>query len=299
MKKSFILATAIFAALSMNARVFNVGTMTRVDGAFVDKPVISADGSFVVGQNNVKGGIQKIDLSNGEQTTIVEGQGLYNLALSPDGNTVAFTRPTFNDQHLRFNSVEAADMTTGNVQTVVKASRDLSSGLTVTNEGVSAVNKGRQSVKGLKGKAKSAPVVAINYGHLTLTVDGRTTILDPQGKGSYLWPSISPDGTKIVYWLVYRGCFVCDLDGSNPRQMGGIRAAVWAGNDAVIGVESVEGENMEPIASSLVAVDINTNERQTLTDETVLAEYPSVNADATRVAFADIDGQLYILDINK
>ena len=299
MKKIFITASALLAVMAMNASVFNTGKMTKVEGAVAEKPVISADGSFVVSQNNVKGGIEKINLADGSSSVVAQGKGLYHLALSPDGSTVAFTRPTFNDQHLKLTSIEAVDMNTGKLQTIVKAGRQVSSGLTLTNNGVTAVNKGRQATKAVSGKAQAAPVVAIDHGHLTLTVNGKTTVLDPQGRGSYLWPSLSPDGTKIVYWLVYRGCFVCDLDGSNARPMGGIRAAVWAGNDALVGVESTDDTAQIPETSVLVAVDINSGERQTLTDKSILAQFPSVNADATRMAFSDMEGNLYYMDLSK
>ena len=81
--------------------------------------------------------------------------------------------------------------------------------------------------------------------------------------------------------------------------MGGIRAAVWAGNDALVGVESTDDTAQIPETSVLVAVDINSGERQTLTDKSILAQFPSVNADATRMAFSDMEGNLYYMDLSK
>lgn len=296
MKKLFISAAVILATLSMSAKVFTPGEVHRVNiGQSIDQPVLSADGTFVV-TSNVARSIDRIDLATGKVTPIVEGEGLYNVTVSPDGNTVAYTRPSYNDKHLRFISLETVDMTTGQKQVVVKPSRNLSAGIALTDSKVTAVNNGRKASKAISGKtAAERPVVAIDHGHLT--VDGNA--IDPQGRGSYLWPSLSPDGTKIVYWMVYRGCFVCDLDGSNPRAIGGLRAAVWAGNDAVIGMVEEEGTRQVIESSALVAVDLNTGEKQVITPETVRAMYPSANADATRVAFTDPDGNLYYMDLNK
>lgn len=300
MKKFFIAAAAVLvASLSMNAEVFNVGAVQKVEtSGLVDKPVLSADGSFVVAKST--NGLDKISLANGAKETIVEGQGLYNVAITPDGANVVYTRPSYNQNHLRYNAVERVNLATGKKDVLVKASRNLSSGTAVTNGTVATVNNGRMQTKAIGANNSDVrPVVAIYQGHLTVSQNGKTVNIDPQGRGSYLWPSLSPDGTKIVYWCVYRGCFVCDLDGSNARSLGNLRAAVWAGNDAIIGMKNVDDEEGGIKASSLVAADIATGETQVLTPESVVAVFPSVNANATRVAFNDIEGNLYYLDITK
>jgi len=299
MKKFLIAAAVLVASLSMNAEVFNVGTLQKVEtSGIIDKPVLSADGSFVVAKGAK--GLDKINLANGAKETLVEGQGLYNVAITPDGSNVVYTRPSFNKNHLRYNAVERVNIANGKKDVLVKASRNLSSGAAVTNGTVSVVNNGRMQSKAIGANTSDVrPVVAIYQGHLTVTHNGKTVNIDPQGRGSYLWPSLSPDGTKIVYWCVYRGCFVCNLDGSDARPLGNLRAAVWAGNDAIIGMKNVDDEEGAIKASSLVAADIATGETQVLTPESVVAVFPSVNASATRVAFNDIDGNLYYFDINK
>lgn len=297
MKKIFITAAVVLATFTMSAKVFeNVGPVQQVQGITVDAPVISADGSFVVSAST--NGLDKIDLASGKAETIVKGSGFSRVALSPDGNTVVYAKTTYDKNHLSYKSLEATDIATGKTQTLVKASRDLAAGVALGNTEVKAVNDGRMAKKSInKGAQASAqlPVVAINKGHLT--VDGKT--IDPQGKGSYLWPQLSPDGKKIVYWLTYRGCFTCNIDGTDVRPVGGIRAAVWAGNDAVVGMVEQDANAQVLTASKLVAIDLNSGEEQTLTPESVIAMYPSVDTNANRVAFTDPEGNLYFINIAK
>lgn len=294
MKKVFISAAVVLASLSLSAKVFNVGSVQHIEGASVEEPVIAADGSFVV--SAAAKGLKKIDLATGASEIIAKGSNVSRVAISPDGKTVAFAQTTYDKNRLSYKSLETVNVETGKVQTVVKPTRNLADGVALTDAKIVARNNGKMATKSLsKVAAAERPVVATEYGHLT--VNGK--VLDPQGKGSYLWPSLSPDGTQIVYWLVYRGCFVCNLDGSNARPIGGLRAAVWAGNDAIIGVQSTTNADMEPETSALVAVDLKTGENQVLTPATVKAQYPSVNADATRVAFTDPEGSLYILNLSK
>ena len=295
MKKLFISAAAVLAALSLNAQVFTLGEIHKVDlnGGMVDKPVISADGSFVVAQG--KGGLKKIDLANGAMEQIATGADLYHASISPDGKTVVYTRPSYDKNHLRYTAMEAVNLDTKKVETVVKASRNMAAGAAVTNQGVTAINNGKVAKKTVNKAAQASterPVVAINRGHLMLNGN----VLDPQGKGSYLWPALSPDGTKIVYRLVNRGTFVCDLDGSNIQPVGNISAAVWAGNDALVGM--VTEDNGEYVtAGRLVAHDLKSGEKQVLTGDEMIALYPS--ATANRISFVDAEGNLYVMDINK
>lgn len=294
MKKFFISAAVVLASLSMSAKVFTVGDVQQVNGVVVDEPVIAADGSFVV--TSAANGLHKVDLASGATELIVKGEGLSRVAISPDGNTIAYVQTTFDKNHLSYKSLQTVNLETKKHETVVKQSRNLADGVALTDARIVGLNNGKMAKKAVStATAAERPVVATSYGHLT--VDGQA--IDPQGKGSYLWPSLSPDGTQIVYWLVYRGCFVCNLDGSNPRPVGGLRAAVWAGNDAVIGMNDIENDDQVVVASSLVAVDLNSGEKQVLTPETVIAMYPSVDANATRVAFTDNNGNLYYVNLSK
>lgn len=294
MKKFFISAAVVLATFAMSANVFNVGPVQQVEGVAVDEPVIAADGSFVV--SAYANGLNKIDLASGAVESIANGSNISRVAISPDGKTVAFAQTSYDKNHLSYKSLEVVNLDTKKTQTVVKPTRNLAAGVSLTDAKVIGMKNGRMAKKSVsKVAAEERPIVAIDRGHLT--VNGN--VIDPQGKGSYLWPSLSPDGSKIVYWLVYRGCFVCDLDGSNARPMGGYRSAVWAGNDVIVGVESVEGDEMETLSSALVAVDINSGEKQVLTPSTVLAQSPSVDMNATRVAFTDPEGKLYFINISK
>lgn len=295
MKKLFITAAAVLSVMALNAKVLNVGEIHRVDlgGHTIDRPVLSADGSFVVAQGH--DGLQKIDLADGTAKTIVPGLNLYNIVISSDGQTVAYIRPSYTADHLRMTSLEAVSLDNGRVEVVVKPTRNLATGVAVNGGTVSAVSDGQLSVKAISANGSQqsqSPVVGISYGHLT--VNGNT--VDPLGKGSYLWPSLSPDGKKIVFWCVGQGCYVSNLDGSDVRKVGGLRAAVWAGNDVIVGMQDLDdGEFV--VASKIVAHDLATGERQDLTSDDYVAMYPS--ATAGRVAFCDPMGNLYFMDIEK
>lgn len=293
MKKFLISLLFVFFAIStVCGRVAEVGQIVRLDqvDAISGRPAISGDGCFVVAQGT--DGIVKIDLANKVQEKIADGHDIYNIVVSPDGESVAFIRPTIGDDRLRYTSVEVADIETKTVETVVGKSRSLGSGICFGRNSVKTIEGGRitkKSVKSIKDSDLDWPVVGIYLGHLM--VDG--TAIDPQGKGSYLWPSLSPDGKRIVYWLVGQGCFVCNIDGSEAKHLGGMRAAVWAGNDAVIGMYDRD-DGVTITESRLVAKDLRSDSEQLLTPEGMIALFPA--ATPSRVAFVDLEGTLHYFD---
>lgn len=85
------------------------------------------------------------------------------------------------------------------------------------------------------------------------TIGDDTEVLTPNGWDEhYLWPQISPDRTKIVYYITRKGTYVCDLDGQNPRFIfDDMYAPRWLDNNSVMGYcQSVKGRGM-------IACDLN------------------------------------------
>lgn len=298
MKKLFISAAAMMLAVfAAGAQVVSVSAPQRVDGVEALAAVISPDGSFAVVTDN--GGLSKVDLTSGATTQVAKGQAFYGVKISADGQKVVYNRPVFKNK-LRYVTLEGLDMANGKVDVLVKPTRHLNAGITMAGNTVNAVENGKSKVKALDGaKAQQAPVASINYGHLDVTVNGQTRTIDPQGRASYIWPSISADGTRVLYRMVGKGTFTCNLDGTDVRYVGNLMTPVWAGNDIVIGVDEKEGTNQVLTAASLVAVDMASGKSQVLTSEDILATAPSVSADGSRLTFVTPDGALYVMNLNK
>lgn len=298
MKKLFITAAALLASLAMSAQLFTAGTPVALQGVTGEEVALSADGSFVVVATN--SGIEKVDVTTGEKTLVAKGSGLYNLNVTADNNRVVYVRPQYN-KRLRYISLESVDMTDNSTKVLVKPSRKLNGGIAVNGSTVNAVNNGKRQSKSLDGtKAVNAPVASISYGHLQLTdANGKTVTLDPLGRGSYIWPSVSPDGTRVAFWLVGSGCYTCAIDGSDVKWAGRLGSAVWADNNVIVGMVETNGQAQQPDASALVAVDINNGTSQTLTDNSVIAMYPRISADGSRIAFVEPGGQVYVMDLSK
>lgn len=279
--------------------VKSVELVSMPETIVVSEAVISGDGTYVVAGDVATSAITGIDLATGQTKVVADNGSMLDLKVSDDGSKVVY-RQRITKNKLSHTTLKATDLVTGKTVEVVKPSRNFN-GFELSDAGVvtAAVTDGTKSmtkVKSLAGaKSVQTPVVGINRGHLVVNVGGSQTILDPQGRGSYLWPSLSPDGTKIVYYKAQKGCYVCNLDGSNPVYLGYIHAPKWYGNDVVIGMQDYDdGTNVT--ASSVVAADMN-GTIQKLTDEAVIAMYPSGAVEAGKIVFNDNMGKLYLITV--
>lgn len=301
MKKVFISALLLCSGVFSYAQL-NVASIEKValpEGVTANKATISPDGSYVVFSRMEKSGLHRLDLGSNTLTTVSEKGITFGLQISQDGSTVVFRENSFDKNHLRKTALKSMNVATGKETTIVKPTRELQ-GFEVRGAQVMAMNNGKLTTKSLTGAATvSAPVASIKGGQLYVTVNGKTTNISPQGTDcqSYLWPSVSPDGTKVVYYLARRGCYVCDLDGSNPTYLGSIRAPRWFDDATVVGMNDYDnGENVT--ASKIVAVSIDGSKGQNLTNDASMAMYPSVSNDG-KIAYTTPAGELYIININK
>lgn len=297
--RNILFSIAVLASSVTSAQLLNVGSIEKVNlpaGVWVMQSAMSYDGSFAVINGN---SIQKVDFATGKTTKIAESASLQNIEISEDGSTVVFRQSSYQGK-LRYTSLKSVNLNNGKETILVAPSRNLQ-GFNVVGNRVNAVNRGQISTRALSETASTvAPVASINRGALQITVNGVTKNISPQGTSgqSYLWPSVSPDGTKVLYYLVGSGAYVCNLDGSNSVRVADIRAAQWYNNNIVVGMDDTD-DGLVVTASKLVAVKTDGKVRQDLTQESSMAMYPSVAKNGSRIAFSTPNGELFIINVNK
>ncbi len=302
MKKILLAALLLGMATTASAQLLDVASVDKVavPADFTARQaVISPDGQSLVVSSFGAAGLSQVNLATGAVNKVSEDGSIFDLKFSDDSRSIVFTKSTFKNR-LHHKAVVSCDLATGVEKTLVKASRNIN-GFDVVEQSVLAVdNKKLHTVQLASATAPAvAPVASIYYGQLMITANGKTTAINPQGKEgrSYLWPSVSPDGTKVVYYLGASGCYVCNIDGSSPKYIGQLRAARWLNNEIIVGMnDSDDGHNIT--ASSIVAADLN-GTKQVLTDEAVIAIYPTASADGSKIAFTTPSGEAYIININR
>ena len=276
MKKIF-LSLALAISMMASAQVFEVGQLTKLNtptDTDVKVAGVSADGSYVLITSGSNQGLRRYDVATGETTTITTAAGAgYNVQISQDGQEVVYRETKFDNKGLRKNNIIRLDMATAKTATVAKAQRDMMA-MATTGANVS---------------------VSISDRKIVLTKNGKNIVLAPNGSNeSYIWPSISPDGTKLCYYVCGNGCWVANLDGSGKQYIGhGVQAAKWYDNNTLVAMDA-EDDGHFTTASAIVAYTLD-GKKQVLTNNSMIAMYPY--AANNMIVFSTLDGETYMLNV--
>ncbi|MBR3831348.1 MAG: hypothetical protein IKJ52_08895, partial [Muribaculaceae bacterium] len=237
-----------------------------------------------------KGGLHKMDLASKEINMISANGNSFDLKIAADG-TVVFRESRTAENKLRYTSLKAVDAR-GVETTLVAPTRDLN-GFAVNGTNVMTVDNNKVEAKSLNGGAAvQMPVASIRYGQLC--IDGKVISPNGQEGASYLWPSISPNGTKVCYYLATKGCYVANIDGSDPVFVGAIRAAKWLNDLTVVGMHDIDDGSVVT-SSKLVVASIDGKTAQDITVKESLAMFPSTNG--KRIAYSTPMGDLFIINL--
>lgn len=302
MKKVFF-SLALFVAMTANAQILEVASVSRLaTPANVDAKVagISPDGTYVLLTTGSNQGLQKFDLATNTLTSVTEAAGAgYNVAVSADGKDIVYRETTLGADKLRRSALVKQTLDTRKKVTLVQPTRDLE-GFAVKGNAVLAVDRKKLRAHALDAQkpVEATPVVSVNNRQLMLTVGGETKVLSPNGTDkSYIWPSVSPDGTKVCYYVAGNGAWVANIDGTSPRFIGrDCRAAKWYNNQVIIGMADYDNGHVVT-ASDIVAYTL-TGQRQVLTDGTKIAMYPYASADGSKIVFSTDKGETWLITIN-
>lgn len=293
MKKIFISAMLLCSSVLGFAQLVEIQSIDKIDlpeGVSVNQATISPDGSFVVFSQNTKGGLHKMDLASKEINMISANGNSFDLKIAADG-TVVFRESRTAENKLRYTSLKAVDAR-GVETTLVAPTRDLN-GFAVNGTNVMTVDNNKVEAKSLNGGAAvQMPVASIRYGQLC--IDGKVISPNGQEGASYLWPSISPNGTKVCYYLATKGCYVANIDGSDPVFVGAIRAAKWLNDLTVVGMHDIDDGSVVT-SSKLVVASIDGKTAQDITVKESLAMFPSTNG--KRIAYSTPMGDLFIINL--
>lgn len=293
MKKIFISAMLLCSSVLGFAQLVEIQSVEKValpEGVTVDKATLSPDGSFVVFSQNTVGGLHKMDLASKEVKLISALGNSFDLKIATDG-TVVFRESKTAENKLRYTSLKAVDAR-GVETTLVAPTRDLN-GFAVNGTNVMTVDNNVCSAKSLNGGvAVQMPVASIRYGQLC--IDGK--VISPNGTegASYLWASISPNGTKVCYYFVSGGCFVANIDGSNPVYVGNIRAARWLDDLTVVGMQDID-DGHAVTSSKLIAASTDGKISQELTAGESMAMFPS--AAGKKIVYSTPAGEMFIVNL--
>ena len=131
---------------------------------------------------------------------------------------------------------------------------------------------------------------------LNLYRNGEKVVLKPHGDANYIWASLSPDQTMILFNTKF-GTAVCDLNGKEIINVGNVNAPVWYGNDYIVGMND-QHDGYYFTSSNIVIASVDGLERQELTDAKEMGYYPDVDAQSGRIVYHTENGQIRLMQLS-
>lgn len=278
MRKLLILA-ALAVATAVSAQVLTVGSIEKLNTSAAQSDArvaaFSPDGTYLLLTSRNQQGLVKFDLPTGSATRLTDALAAgYNPTISTDARRITYRESVMGADHRIISRILCRDLQTRQVRMV----QARATGTPVTEDNETAVSV-TQDLK------------------VSVSAGGRTYTLAPQGEQySYIWATLSPDGTKISYFCSEIGGFVCDLQGRVICSLGDrCHAAKWYDNETLVGME-YHSDGQRTTASSITACTLD-GRFQRLTDARIIALYPQVSAG--KIAFSTPEGEVYMLNVTK
>ena len=296
--KQLFLSVALALSATAFAQLLEVESVTPLKLQGVGRSVVtgvSPKGDFLLLSDAQLNGLAKCDLSTNRIEVISQARSAgLNVDVSADGSCVAYREDSFKDR-LRYTDVKVRNFATGTTKQLLKGARNVN-GVSLQGNSAVTVANGEAKTTALTGKAakKTAPVASIVNRRLVLTTNGTSKTLSPLGTDrSYLWPSVSPDGKHICFYVAGTGCYISDLKGKIVARLGKIHAAKWLNSTTVVGMNDTD-DGYTITSSAIVAATID-GKSQVLTDSSLKAMYPYPAGN--KIFFSTDEGENYIINI--
>ena len=299
--RTIFLLTALLLTINLypqNIRVRSVKRITPEDsGSYLLSGVIPGSGLLLVSGSGYNG-LSMLDTRNGRLQVITGDTGAgYEPAATADGRKVLYRSDSFSD-NVKFSSVSSYDITTGAKDLLLKEGRDVlppavagNSVLVRSEEGI----KIKQVGPVLKSGRNEAFLLTEDMMPVLYRGSERKALM-PNGDGFYIWTSLSPDGSKILYNYRGQSSFICDTDGRILHDLGRINAPKWFNDRLVIGMDD-QDDGHRITGSELVYYSLGDKKRVILTSTPDRSEMFPFAAGNRRIAFCTDHGEIYMMKV--
>jgi len=263
-------------------------------------PRFAPDGLSVFLTTNGYTGIYRYVTATGELQTVTDEPGAgFGFAVSNDGNRLAYRRTTYGRTAFdRTQEIVDVDL---RHQTRVQQAAGENLSTPVFDHETILYSKGTETVNipQAYGAVQAGVLLGIEETKIALVVNGRKILLDPFKDGSYIWPSLSPDGSKLVAYEMARGTFVCDLTGKLEARLGRRDAPVWTRDGRWIICVEEKGDGHQILGADLFALARDGSRVVRLTDSPAIELNPSCSPSSNTILCNTADGKILLLQYEE
>jgi len=292
-----ILFITVASVLAQNVTVIeDIALTTSKEGAFY-YPAVSPDGTSLLFSSESYKGLWSKNLSTGKIVKITDAHGAgYEPGFSPVSKEILFREDKF-IKGKRFSSLLSYDIAAKKSVVLEEGVRDLKICRDNSNAFKNYVKETevRTILKLGMLQKTSAPerVVFIQDSKIVLSENNVTKVIQPLGEGNYIWPSLSPDKTKLLFTFVGKGTYVSNLEGTVLNKVGYANYPSWSpdGNWILFMKDIDNGVNI--ISSDVYIANLKTGKYFNLTlQRNNISLYPKWGATNSEIYYNTDNGQI-------
>lgn len=295
MKKLFLSIMAFAGIATMNAQIAEIESVSPLLKGVEQEmynPILSADGSqLLFSEANYKG-LRLYDFNDNVVVKVSdEARAGFDASFSPDGKEIYFVTQVREDNR---NLRQVKKYNIASRKTIEMTQQGRVVGRPVaTTKGFAATVDGT-----LVSTDANATRVRTEGAKLFITQNGVEKAYTPiEGSVGYIWASLSPDGSKVMFFAAAHGIVITDLNGNILSMPGNYEAPVWFGNNHIVAMNATnDGYNYH--SSQIVLLTVDGSQKQELTKPETMTMNPTASIEAGKIVYATIDGRLYQMNIN-
>lgn len=298
-----ILLMLLVLPLTVKAQEIRVKGVKRVtpegNGSYLLTGVVPGSRYLLVAGEGYSG-LSMLDTRRGRIRVISSEPGAgYEPATTDDGTMVFYRSDSF-ENNRKHSSVYSFNIASGEKRLLVDKERGVLppavSGNAVFLKSDGKMRVGQSGNVLLKGTGGETFVVIEEMMPVLYRGEERKQLM-PNGEGFYIWASLSPDGSMILYNYQGRSSWICDTSGKVLHDLGRINAPRWLNNEIVIGMDDKDDGHMIT-SSELVYYSLPEKRRSVLTNTEERSEmFPFPFGGGKKIAFNTDKGEIYVMKI--
>ncbi|MCL5029085.1 MAG: hypothetical protein M1480_08715 [Bacteroidetes bacterium] len=302
----FVIILFVPFTFSQSVSVSKITELTNLNSGEFYYPKFSSDNSRIFfTQSNYKG-LYYLNTKDNSITKITDDDGAgYEFVIDPNNNSVYYRSDKYINRR-KYSSIKACDIQTLKVRTIESDKRDVSTPKLIDNGNVFyTVQRNMKSFenKTLKQKSRkltsTAAFVQIENTKIVLYQGSKKKILAPLGNGNYIWPSLSPDNTKILFTFAGKGTFITDLNGKILVNLGYANYPRWSPDGKWIAYMVDKDDGMNVIYSDIFVSSADGKNKFQLTDSKDVNEmYPEWSSSGNEIVVNSYDGKILLMKLN-
>ena len=261
------------------------------------QPCWSPDGKTIYYTAADFDGIWAYSTVEGKSVQITSDRGSgYGFSISPDGARIAWRRTISGAlPGERLQEAVVRNLADG-TPSVLASGTSISLPSFARSDLLFSVGSQLQGVTAGVQPAGTVSVLGIEETKIAVLRDGVKSLLDPLGNGSYVWPSLSPDGSRLVAYEMDRGAFVADADGSHPVRIGRRDAPVWTrdGKWIIYMADRDDGHAIRSSEIAYVSPDGKVSGKLTSTPRRI-EMYPQCSPVSDAIVCSTLEGEILVI----